>query len=128
MLLFVIKMVSELEKATPTRIRSETDFIKFLREIIPLNRKDLGEVIGQIPFSFPSGERRIGDVFQGNAVLIRYKDVDGFNVLIMSAALTKNPETLLMEKNKQQEFYTLFPEPVSEQEAKDAYDGLSRIQ
>ena len=121
-------MVSELEKAVPTRIRSETDFIEFLRKSTPIKSKALGDLIEQIPISFPSGEKRIADVFQGDAVLVRYKNNDGFNVLVMSAAIAKNPETLLIERNKQQEFYTLFSIPVSEQEARDAYDGLSRIQ
>ena len=101
---------------------------EFLKKAEPIGSKGLGKIVGQIPFTLLSGEKRIGDIFEGNAVLMRYKDGDGFNVLVMNAAIAKNPETLLIERNKQQEFYTLFSIPVSEQKATQAYDSLDAVQ
>ena len=111
-------------------------FVKELEEARKLLKgyvesKSLGELLGKMPIPprlNPSGlEKTLADIFEGNAVLVR--SCNGFNVVIIgTTGVIKDPKTRLMEPVQELNMYTLFPESVSEQEARDAYDGLSRIQ
>lgn len=103
------------------------DIAEFLKKAEPIGSKGLGKIVGQIPVTLLSGEKVIGDIFEGNAILVRYKnDKNRFNILIVGTSILYIGKKAVI--NKKQDIYMMFEQPIGEKEARDAYDSLSTIQ